>query len=349
MRAEIKNLLRSDIHYTEASSNIAKPTNRIFLHQNENALGSPLSKWYNRYPDPDQREIKQSIAGIKGVAADNIFLGNGTAECLDVLLKTFCEPKKDNIIVCSPGMETVKLLAGILGVEVRTAILQDDFQPDLVLLENLADEHTKMLFLSSPNKISGIPVNQEDIEIILNNFNGLVVIDEAFVNFSKRPSFLKNLPEYQKLILLQTFSKAWGLAGLRLATAVGSKELISLLNQIKIPNNISQCQIDLFLQASSNVSEVNAMIKEIVAMRNAMEAIIKKLPVEIKVYPSEANFILIKLKEAQKLADYLLNSGIEVFFAGHLPLCENSLRITIGNEFENTKLVDSIFDFFLQK
>ncbi len=351
MTPEIKGLIRADLLPVldlDPASAEPEQADGISLHLNENALGSPLKKWYNRYPDPHQIQLKQAVSKIKGVQAANIFLGSGTDECVDVLLKTFCEPEKDNILICNPGLERVQFVAALLKVEVRIAVLQDDFQPDLITLENLVDEHTKMIFLSSPNKISGVSIDKDALELILNNFHGLLVVDEAYVNFSKKPSLIKELPDYDRLVVLQTFSKAWGMAALRIAIAIGSPDVIACMKQIKGSFNISQCSADLFIEASSNIASVNTMIREIVLMRNALQDIFRQLPAEVKVYPSEANFILIRLNEARKLYEHLLNAGIRVFYAGDLPLCENGLRISVGNEFENTRLIDSIFDFFMQ-
>lgn len=319
--------------------------NMVSLHRNENSLGSPLPNWYNRYSESIPFYLKEQIAKIKGVTPENIFTANGTIGCYDVLLKLFCTPASDNVIVCSPGMEKAVSAANLLNVETRIAILQDDFQPDLIQLENLADERTKIIFLSSPNSISGVSIDQDDVEFILNNFNGVLVIDESYINFSRRPSLIRSLQEYDRLVLVQSFNKAWGLAGLNVGLLLATPKVIELIEKTGIAP-VNTCTENLLLEATKNVDQVNEMIRDIVSMRNALADIFEKLPEIERVYSSESNFILIRLNEARKLYEHLLIQGIRVFDAGNLPLCENCLRITVGNEFENTRLVDAIFDFF---
>lgn len=318
---------------------------KVFLDANENSLGSPLMKWYNRYPDPHQVKLKEAISAIKSVDADQIFLGNGSDECIDLLYRCFCNPGKDNVIICPPTYGMYEVSANINDVELRRAPLLGDFQLNLGHIETLVDANTKLIWICSPNNPTGNAINRNDIETILNNFNGLVVIDEAYINFSRHKSFTQELADYPNLVIMQTFSKAWGLAGLRLGMAFASKELISILNTVKPPYNINQATQELALKALKEVGQVNDMIKEIVQMRVALKAVLEKIPAIEKVYPSDANFLLVKMKNARKVYEFLLTEGIVVRDRSNVILCEDCLRITIGTEEENTQLVEAICDW----
>ena len=318
---------------------------KVFLDANENSLGSPLTKWYNRYPDPHQQKVKQAVSKIKSIAADHIFVGNGSDECIDLLFRCFCNPGKDNVIICPPTYGMYEVSANINDIEVRKAPLLDDFQLDLIHLENLVDENTKLIWLCSPNNPTGNSLNRQDIETVLNNFNGLVVIDEAYINFSRQQSFIKELQDYPNLVVMQTFSKAWGLAGLRLGLAFASVEIIEILNKVKPPYNINQATQELALKAMEEVGQVNDMIRELVNMRNAMSEVFESIPAVEKVYPSDANFILVKIKDAHEVYEFLLTRGIVVRNRSNVKLCDNCLRITIGTEKENTELVDALAEW----
>jgi histidinol-phosphate aminotransferase len=272
-------------------------------------------------------------------------LGNGSDECIDILLHCFCTPGKDNIIICPPAYPSYETYATVNDVEVRKAPLLDNFQLGLIHLENLVDENTRIMWLTSPNDSTGNSLNRADIELVLNNFSGLVVIDEAYINFAKQRSFLQELAEYPNLVILQTFGKAWGLAGLRLAMAFASEEIIEVLHRVKPPYNISQPVIDLALKALEEVGQVNDMIRELVAMRNALAEVLKQIPIVEKVYPSDANFLLVKVKDVSKVYEFLLSKGIAVKDMNSIPFCEGCLRITVGTEQENTLLVDALASY----
>ncbi|MBN8720580.1 MAG: histidinol-phosphate transaminase [Sediminibacterium magnilacihabitans] len=319
---------------------------KVFLDANENSLGSPLIKWYNRYPDPHQHLIKQKLSAIKGIASEHIFLGNGSDECIDLLFRCFCEPGRDNVIICPPTYGMYEVSANINDVEVRKATLLEDFQLDLVHLENLVNEHTKLIWLCSPNNPTGNSLNRADIETVLNNFNGIVVVDEAYINFAKQKSLVQELEEYPNLVVLQTLSKAWGLAGLRLGMAFASTAIIELMNKVKPPYNIGQATQELVLQALEEVGQVNDMIKILVDMRSALAGVFESMPTVEKVYPSDANFILVKIKDARKVYEFLLAKGIVLRDRSNVKLCEDCLRITVGTEQENTVLVDAMQDWF---
>jgi histidinol-phosphate aminotransferase len=317
----------------------------VFIDANENSLGSPLTKWYNRYPDPHQWKIKEVLATIKGVTPQHIFLGNGSDECIDLLYRAFCVPGKDNVVINPPTYGMYEVSAHINDVEVRRAVLLDDFQLDLVHLETLVDEHTKIIWLCSPNNPTANSMNRQDIEVILNNFPGLVVIDEAYINFSRHRSFIQELAEYPNLVVLQTLSKAWGLAGLRLGMAFASEAIIEVYNKVKPPYNISQAAQELVLKALEEVGQVNDMIRLLVGLREQLSLALSALPVVLKVHPSDANFLLVKTKDARGLYGWLLAEGIVVRDRSRVELCEGCLRITVGTEQENAALLSAMARF----
>lgn len=345
----LDNLIRANIKtlkpYSSARDEFSGEA-KVFLDANENSLGSPLTKWYNRYPDPHQQAVKLQLSKIKGIAPEHIFLGNGSDECIDILFRCFCEPVKDNIIICPPTYGMYEVSANINDVEIRKAPLLPDFQLDLVHLENLIDANTKIIWLCSPNNPTGNSLNRTDIEMVLNNFNGIVVVDEAYINFAQQKSFVQELVEYPNLVVLQTLSKAWGLAGLRLGMAFASQSIIELMNKVKPPYNINQATQELVLKALEEVGQVNDMIKILVDMRGALAEVFESMPTVEKVYPSDANFILVKIKDARKIYDFLLTKGIVLRDRSNVALCEDCLRITIGSEKENTVLVDAMQDWY---
>jgi histidinol-phosphate aminotransferase len=348
---DINNLVRENIRnltpYSSARDEF-KGEASVFLDANENSLGSPLMKWYNRYPDPLQWKVKQKLSEIKSVPPQNMFLGNGSDECIDLLYRAFCNPGKDNVIICPPTYGMYEVSANINDVEVRKAPLLDDFQLNLAHIEQLADSHTKIIWICSPNNPTGNSLNREDIETVLNNFNGLVVVDEAYINFSRQRSFIRELPDYPNLVVMQTLSKAWGLAGLRLGMMFASEAIIEIINKVKPPYNIGQHTQEIVLQALENTEQVNDMIMMIVDMRYALEEVFNQMPIVEKVYPSDANFLLVKMKDARRIYEYLLEQGIVVRDRSRVVLCEDCLRITVGTEQENTALVDALGSYIGQ-
>lgn len=351
MSFDLTKLVRSNIQklvaYSSARDEFSGEA-KVFLDANENSLGSPLLKWYNRYPDPHQRAIKQKLSVIKGIAPEHIFLGNGSDECIDLLFRCFCEPGKDNVIICPPTYGMYEVSANINDVVVKKAPLLEDFQLDLVHLETLVDANTKLIWLCSPNNPTGNALNRVDIETVLNNFNGIVVVDEAYINFAKQKSFIQELTDYPNLVVLQTLSKAWGLAGLRLGMAFASAAIIEVLDKVKPPYNINQATQELVLKALDEVGQVNDMIRLLVDMREALAEVFRSMPTVEKVYPSDANFLLVKIKEARKIYEFLLGKGIVLRDRSNVTLCEDCLRITIGTEQENTLLVDAMQDWYAQ-
>jgi histidinol-phosphate aminotransferase len=316
-----------------------KGEGKIFLDANENSLGSPLTRWYNRYPDPHQLKVKEKLSEIKKVAVKNIFLGNGSDECIDILQRAFCEPGIDNIIICPPTYGMYEVSANINNVHVKKIDLTPSFQLDLAAIENAIDENTKMIFLCSPNNPTANSLHHEDIEAILNNYFGLVVIDEAYINFSRQKSFSIQLSDYPNLVVMQTLSKAWGLAALRVGITFASEEVIAVMNKIKPPYNINQASQELALQALEEVDQVNEMIKEIVKEREVLAAALVNLSFVKKVYPSDANFLLVKMDDPVSVYKKLLQQGIVVRDRSKVELCEGCLRITVGTKEENQTLL----------
>ncbi|MFM9910583.1 MAG: histidinol-phosphate transaminase [Chitinophagaceae bacterium] len=334
LRENIKNL----IPYSTARDEFKGEAN-IFLDANENSYGSPLTKWYNRYPDPLQWKVKEKLQEIKGVPANQIFIGNGSDECIDVLMRSFCEPGLDNIIICPPTYGMYGVSAAINNVHVKKILLTSGFQLNLPSIEDAINDHTKIIFLCSPNNPTGNSLMKEDIEALLNNYFGLVVIDEAYINFSRHRSFIQELKDYPNLVVMQTLSKAWGLAALRIGMAFASEEIIAVLNKVKPPYNINQASQELAVKALEEVDQVNDMIQEIVAQRALLEEQLKELSLVIHIYPSDANFLLIKVTKPIALYNYLLSKGIVVRDRSKVELCEGCLRITVGTPLENQQLL----------
>ncbi|MBC7828870.1 MAG: histidinol-phosphate transaminase [Chitinophagaceae bacterium] len=348
---DLNNLLRENIKklipYSSARDEF-KGEARIFLDANENSFGSPLTKWYNRYPDPLQKKLRQKLGEIKGVPRDNIFLGNGSDECIDILLRAFCEPAKDNIIICPPTYGMYEVSANINDVHVKKVPLTSSFQLDLTGIEEAVDDHTKMIFLCSPNNPTGNSLNKDDVEIILNNYFGLVVIDEAYINFSRFRSFTQELNEYPNICVLQTLSKAWGLAALRVGIAFASEAIVQIMNKIKPPYNINQASQELTLEALEEVGQVNEMIREIIKQREELIRQLSELSIVQTIHPSDANFLLVKVNDARGIYNSLLEKGIVVRDRSKVELCEGCLRITIGTPKENNDLVKELTDFARQ-
>lgn len=342
---DLQSLLRDNIRqlvpYSSARDDF-KGEARVFLDANENSLGSPLTRWYNRYPDPHQWKVKEALGKVKGIKPEHIFLGNGSDECIDLLYRAFCVPGKDNVIINPPTYGMYEVSAHINDVEVRRAVLLDDFQLDLVHLERLVDANTKIIWICSPNNPTANSINRQDIEVVLNNFSGLVVIDEAYINFSRYRSFIQELADYPNLVVLQTMSKAWGLAGLRLGMAFASEGIIDIYNKVKPPYNINQATQELALKALEEVDQVNDMIKTLVTMREELVRDLASLPFVLKVYPSDANFLLVKTTSAHQAYDYLLGKGIVVRDRSRVELCEGCLRITVGTAKENEDLMAAL-------
>ncbi|HOZ69746.1 MAG TPA: histidinol-phosphate transaminase [Chitinophagaceae bacterium] len=314
----------------------------VFLDANENAFGSPLPVNYNRYPDPLQWPLKEKISQIKGVPPSNIFLGNGSDEAIDLLFRIFCEPGQDNVIIFPPTYGMYEVCAEINNVAVKKVPLTRDYQLDLEATEAAVDANTKLIFVCSPNNPTGNSIERGAIEVLLNNFAGLVVIDEAYINYARQKTFITELTEYPNLVILQTLSKAWGLAGLRLGMAFAGQPVIDYMNQVKYPYNINTATQQLALEALSNISSVNNWTKTTVVQKDNLSEALLALPVTEKVYPSDANFILVKMTDARRIYEYLAGRGIIVRDRSKVMLCDDCLRITIGTPEENNQLLEAL-------
>jgi histidinol-phosphate aminotransferase len=344
----LQNILRKNIKelvpYSSARDEF-KGEASVYLDANENAYGSPLNESYNRYPDPLQFKVKKRLSEIKGVPPRNIFLGNGSDEAIDILFRAFCNPGSDNVITVPPTYGMYEVSANINDVEVRKVKLTADYQLNMEDIAEAIDEHTKIIFICSPNNPTGNSINREDIETILANFNGLVVIDEAYINYSRQKTFIQELTEYSNLVVLQTLSKAWGLAGLRVGMAFASEEIIEVFNKVKPPYNINEASQELALKALQNVEQVNNWIKETVAERDKLKTELGSLQSVLTIYPSDANFILVKTANPKEIYQFLVNNGIIVRDRSKVELCEGCLRITVGTPIENKLLIQAFTNF----
>jgi histidinol-phosphate aminotransferase len=318
---------------------------KVFIDANENPLGSPLKKWYNRYPDPHQQQVKAKLSRIKGIPPEHIFLGNGSDEVIDILFRAFCEPGVDNVIICPPTYGMYEVSANINNVQIKKVKLTRDFQLDLPGIEEAIDANTKIIWLCSPNNPTANSLHREDIELVLNNFPGIVAIDEAYINFSRQKSFVQELVDYPNLVVMQTLSKAWGLAALRIGMAFSSESIIGIMNKIKPPYNISQAAQELALTALDEVGQVNDMIVIIVEERNKLAGDLLQCKVVEHVFSSDANFLLARVTEPKKIYDYLLEKGIVVRDRSKVELCEGCLRITVGTPAENKLLLSALASF----
>lgn len=344
----INNILRENIKnltpYSSARDEFQGEAS-VYLDANENAFGSPLEDQYNRYPDPLQYNVKKRLSEIKGLPVRNIFLGNGSDEAIDILFRSFCNPGVDNVILVPPTYGMYEVSANINDVQTKKVSLTEEFQLNLEGIAEAIDQNTKLIFICSPNNPTGNSINREDVETLLNNFDGIVVVDEAYINFSRQKSFIQELTEYSNLVVLQTLSKAWGLAGLRVGMAFASEEIIEVMNKVKPPYNINESSQQLALKALANVEQVNSWIKETLTQRDKLVLSLKDLDFVLDIYPSDANFILVKTTDPKGIYNFLVQKGIIVRDRSKIDLCEGSLRITIGTPAENEILIDTLKNF----
>lgn len=348
MDFDIASLLRENIKklvpYSSARDEF-KGEASVFLDANENAFGSPLPTQYNRYPDPLQWKLKERIAEIKGVPAPHIFIGNGSDEAIDIVFRAFCNPGVDNVVICPPTYGMYEVSANINDVEIRKVPLTPDFQLNMDGIEEAVNEQTKIIFICSPNNPTGNAIDRTDIEVLLNNFKGIVVIDEAYINFSRHKSFIQELTEYPNLVVMQTLSKAWGLAALRVGMAFSSTPIIDVMNKVKPPYNVNEASQQLALQALGNVNQVNEWIRETVQERERLAMAFRELPVVTQVYPSDANFLLVRTTDPRGIYTHLTERGIIVRDRSKVQLCEGCLRITVGTPEENAALLEAMAAF----
>ena len=340
----IQQLVRSNIRrltpYSSARSEYKGLAN-VFLDANE----SPFDTGYNRYPDPLQWKGKDKIAGLKGISREKIFLGNGSDEVIDLLIRIFCEPKEDHIIILPPTYGMYRVSADIADVEVREVQLGARFQPDVAAILQAADPHSKLLFLCSPNNPTGNSFPLEDIGRLAEGFPGITVVDEAYIDFSTQASSLSLLEQYPRLAVMQTFSKAWGMAGIRLGMAFASEEIIELFNKVKPPYNVNQLTQEAALNALDGPKEQQQWVQSILGQRTLLAQYLSGLDFVERIYPSDANFLLVKMAEPRRIYNFLVERGIIVRDRSKVALCEGCLRITIGRPEENEQLFRALVEF----
>jgi histidinol-phosphate aminotransferase len=316
--------------FTESKSDM------LFLDANEN----PFENGVNRYPDPQQQSVKEKLSEIKSISTENILLGNGSDEVLDLIFRAFCEPNQDNMIILPPTYGMYKVLANINAIEVKEIQLTTNFQPKTQAVLSAANKKSKILFLCSPNNPTGNSFSRLQIEKLATQFQGIVVLDEAYIDFSKQESWLNRLEEFPNLIITQTLSKAYGMAGIRLGICYAAKEIIKVLNSIKPPYNVNELTQRKALERLSAYEEVHYEVQQIRNQKELLIRELKKIGFVEEVYPSEANFLLIKVDNATKRYNQLITNGIVVRNRTNQPLCDNCLRISIGTEKENEKLIE---------
>jgi histidinol-phosphate aminotransferase len=308
-----------------------------YLDANE----SPYETGYNRYPDPHQRELKQAVARLKNIQPEQLFLGNGSDEAIDLIIRAFCEPAKDSILITEPTYGMYAVCAQVNNVKLKRVPLTTAFDLDVEKTESQLTSDVKVIFLCSPNNPTGNLLSKDKITLLLETFKGIVVIDEAYIDFAEEESFLSKLNEYPNLLVLQTFSKAWGLAGLRLGLCAGSPYIISILSKIKYPYNINSVTQELAIKAILKPN-ANERIKVIVHERYTLKQSLQLLPNVLQVYPSDANFLLVKIKNARAVYESLLKKGIIVRDRSNVLLCTDCLRITIGTPQENVAVLEAL-------
>lgn len=337
---DVENLIRETVKglkpYSSARDEyVSDGSQMIFLDANENPFDSGL----NRYPDPQQRSLKALFAEQKQLNATNILLGNGSDEVLDLIFRAFCEPEVDNIITMPPTYGMYKVLAGINAVENREVLLTSDFELDVTQILEKVDDHTKIIFVCSPNNPTGNAFSKNDVVQLLENFSGLVVVDEAYIDFSGQESWVSSLQDFPNLVVTQTMSKAYGMAGIRLGICYASEEIIAILNKIKPPYNVNQLTQYQALKRVLDETMVEEEVEVILKERELLADVLNGLDFIEKTYPSDSNFVLVKVDDAVKRYQQLLDAKVVVRNRSNQPLCENTLRFTVGTPEENKKLI----------
>lgn len=342
MMKPLKELTRPNIWnlaaYSSARNEYSGKVAKVFLDANENPYNAP----FNRYPDPLQQEVKKLVSRIKGVPAENIFLGNGSDEAIDLPYRCFTTPGVDNVVAIAPTYGMYKVCADINDVEYRTVTLDNHFDIQAKKILAACDEHTKLIWLCSPNNPTGNNLSREEMQKIIEQFQGLVIVDEAYSDFSKQQPFRKDILKHPNLIVLNTMSKAWGCAAIRMGMAFASVEIIALFNKVKYPYNVNELTQQQAIKALSDPFEVDKWVKILLQERSKLMEAFQLLPDCEEVYPSDANFFLAKMKDAQATYDYLVDEGIIVRNRTKITLCHNCLRITIGTRTENSELLSAL-------
>ena len=324
--------------YSSARNEYAGREARVFLDANENPYNQP----FNRYPDPLQLELKTALSKVKGIPAENIFLGNGSDEAIDLPYRCFCNPGVDNVVAIEPTYGMYKVCADINDVEYRPVLLDEHYQITAEKLLAATDAHTKIIWLCTPNNPTGNCLKREEVIKVIEGFEGLVIVDEAYSDFSSQKTLRSELAKYPNLIVLNTMSKAWGCAAIRLGMAFASEEIIHLFNKVKYPYNVNQLTQQQALEILKDPYEVDNWVKILLQERSRMMDAFELLPICEKVYPTDANFFLAKMTDATKIYNYLVDKGIIVRNRHRVQLCQNCLRITIGTKSENSELIAAL-------
>lgn len=342
---QLEELVRPNIWglapYSSARNEYSGHAAHVFLDANENPYNSPL----NRYPDPLQLELKAQVSKVKGVPVENIFLGNGSDEAIDLAYRIFCNPSQDNVVAIEPTYGMYKVCADINNVEYRPVLLDADYQISAGKLLSACDEKTKLIWICSPNNPTANNICREEIARVLQEFQGIVVVDEAYSDFSKQQTFRSELGKYINLIVLNTMSKAWGSAAIRLGMAFASRDIIDLFNKVKYPYNVNLLTQNQAIEALRDPYQVQDWVKTILNERTRLICAFRDLACVVKVYPTDANFFLAKMTDAQGIYNYLVEKGIVVRNRNKITLCGNCLRITVGTKSENSELLAALRTF----
>jgi len=348
MSFDLDILVRANIRrlkpYSSARSEFAGSA-EVFLDANENAYGSPAGDGYNRYPDPLQKELKERLSEIRSVDPSQIFVGNGSDEAIDLLFRIFCYPGQDSCIICPPTYGMYQVSADINDVAVNEVPLTSEFQLDVPAVLSAVTPTTKLIFICSPNNPTGNLMRSEDVKRIAEEFNGIVVVDEAYIDFAAAESVITELPNLSNLVVLQTFSKAWAMAGLRVGLGFASSEVIGLMNRVKPPYNVSGIAQRAVLDAFDNRSDVVAWISKALNQRSRIAAALARFEFVLEIYPSDANFVLVRTTDAKAIYQFLVTEGIVVRDRSNVQFCAGCLRITVGTAEENDRLISALEQF----
>jgi histidinol-phosphate aminotransferase len=348
MTFDLQKLVRPNIRrlkpYSSARSEFAG-TAEVFLDANENAFGSPAGHGYNRYPDPLQIELKKLVGELNGIAPSKIFVGNGSDEAIDLLFRIFCEPGKDECIVCPPTYGMYRVSADINGVAVVEVPLTDEFQLDVTAILAAVTSATKLIFICSPNNPTGNLMRRDDVMRVAAEFDAIIVIDEAYIHFADVESMITGLAARPNLVILQTFSKAWGMAGLRVGLAFASEAVIDLMNRVKPPYNVSGIAQQTVLEALNQKLRIDEWLIETRSERDRLIEALGEFPFVQKIYPTDANFVLVKTTDANKIYKHLIAERIVVRDRSNVELCEGCLRVTVGTSEENSRLLAALEKF----
>ena len=324
--------------YSSARDEYSGKEAHVFLDANENPYNAP----YNRYPDPLQRDVKKMLERVKGVPSENIFLGNGSDEAIDLPYRIFCEPGRDNVVSIAPTYGMYQVCADINDIECRQVLLDDNFQLHADAVLQACDERTKIIWLCSPNNPTGNSLDRDEIMKVVEGFEGIVIVDEAYIDFAQQLSLRQELPTHPNLIILQTMSKAWGSAAIRLGMAFASKEIIDIYNKVKYPYNVNQLTQQQAMEMLKDPFEIDKYVKTLLQERSRLMMAFRELPICEQIYPTDANFFLTRVTDAKRIYDYLVDKGIIVRNRSPIQLCQNCLRITIGTRTENNELLSAL-------